>query len=360
MRHVRFFGMVEQWKQQKEDVKKSVTSVLESQKGIEGENVRRLEKIMAMYCGVKYAVGVASGTDALLLSLKALNVKRVLIPDFSFHASVGAAFLAGAEVELLGVDSDGLLDLSYATSANEFDCVMPVHLYGKMVDMEKFKQRYVQSKVIEDACQAIGARDVNGYGPGEIGDVACFSFYPTKNLGGLGDGGMCITKSEEVYERIKSLHLYGNMEMLGYNSRLDEIQAAILLVKLKKMDEWNNNRRQRAQWYWEFFGEVGGDIELPEYSSGHTFHQFVIRVEKRDELKKYLLDNGIETMIYYSTPLHKVKYILYNEKVSFNGRLKRTEELANKVLSLPICEGVSKGDIWYVVEKIKEFYGGAR
>jgi len=361
-----FLDLKRQYISIKTEIDSAVLRVVESQNGIDGEEVRLLEEEIANLCGVRYAVGMSSGTDALVIALKAVGCKKVVTTPFSFHSTVSACLLAGLDVEFVDIDSNFLIDtesISDLVWNNKNYCVLLVHLYGKMVDMSRspigFELLQERCFIVEDACQAIGATDQNGIKPGQKSDISCLSFYPTKNLGALGDAGMCVTNNKELYNKMQVLKYHGLGKVLGYNARLDEIQAAILRVKLPYLEEWNERRVLHALIYDKGLKGMG-DLELPLISKGHTFHQYTIRTKKRDELKKFLDDCGIETRIYYSTPIHKMEFmkphLSYYPGRTKTKNFKEAENAVSEVLCLPIYPELKIDEQLYVIDKICSFF----
>ena len=331
-----------------------------------GENVHLLEEELANYCNTKYSLGVASGTDALLISLEALGIKEgdeVITTPFTFFATSEVISLLKAKPVFVdidpvtyNIDPDKVEDaISPKTKG-----IIPVHLFGQMAEMDDLT--YLAEKydlfIVEDACQAIGA-EYKGKKAGSIGDTGCFSFFPTKNLGGYGDGGLITTNNEEVYEKAKLLRVHGSSkkyyhEIIGHNSRLDEIQAVILRVKLRYLDSWIERRREIARIYSENLKEL--DIIVPEEKPylKHVYHQYVIRVKKRDELQNYLASKGIGTAIYYPLPLHLQK--CYEDLGYKKGDFPEAEKASEEVLALPMWPELTNEEVYYVIESIKEFY----
>lgn len=361
----------------KEEVLQAIEKICENQTFILGENVRELEREIAGYCNTKYAVGVASGTDAILLPLMAISVgpgDRVITTPYTFFATAGSIARLGAipvfvdiEPDTYNIDPDKLEHVIKKQSTSQrarLKAVIPVHLYGQCCEMEtilKIGKRY-KLAVIEDAAQSIGA-EYNGERAGSMGDFGSFSFYPSKNLGGFGDGGMVTTNSEKMAEKVRVLRVHGSKpkyyhKFVGINSRLDEIQAAVLRIKLKHLQAWENNRMAGAQRYHRLFQGVGlSDIvSLPAVRlyNRHVFNQYVIRVKKRDRLRDYLTKEGIGTEIYYPVPLHLqqcFKHLGYKK-----GDFPVSEKAAKETLALPIYPELTQEEQEYVVNKIAEFY----
>jgi dTDP-4-amino-4,6-dideoxygalactose transaminase len=331
-----------------------------------GENVELLEKELADYCGTKYAVGVASGTDALLLSLEALGIgegDEVITTPFTFFATSEVISLLKAKPVFVDIDSKTFnIDPDKIEDAitTKTKAVIPVHLFGQMAEMDDIE--YLAEKydlyIIEDACQAIGA-EYKGRRAGSIGDTGCFSFFPTKNLGAFGDGGLITTNDEKLYEKIKLLRVHGSRkkyyhELIGHNSRLDEIQAAILRVKLKYLDDWIERRIEIAKIYSEGLKDL--DVIVPEVKPylRHVYHQYVIRTKHRDELQEYLSNKGIGTAIYYPLPLHLQE--CYKDLGYREGDLPEAEKASKEVIALPMWPELTNEEVNYIVESIREFF----
>ncbi|MEW6163403.1 MAG: DegT/DnrJ/EryC1/StrS family aminotransferase, partial [Nitrospirota bacterium] len=304
-----------QFKDIREEVVEVVTEILESSQYILGPKVSEFEKKIADYHGVREAIGVASGTDALHLSMKALGIgegDEVITTPFTFFAAVEAILYTGATPVFVDIEPKTFnIDVSQieAKITEKTKAILPVHLFGhpsNMKEIQKIAKKY-NLKVIEDCAQAFGAA-INGKRVGSFGDTGCFSFYPSKNLGGYGDGGMITLNDSDVADMIRKLRNHGSKgsyrhESVGFNSRLDEIQAGILLVKLRRVDEYNRERRQKAALYTELLSDK---IRCPVEKKGayHVFCQYTIRSNKRNEIQKRLREKGISSVIYYPVPLH--------------------------------------------------------
>jgi dTDP-4-amino-4,6-dideoxygalactose transaminase len=354
----------------------AIKNVLESGNFILGENVKKLEAEIANYCGTKYAVGVASGTDALILALDALGIGKddvVITTPSTFIATGEAIYRVGAQALFVDIDPQNYnLDpeklKNYLKNLNlkerqKIKAIIPVHLYGQACDMEpilKIAQEY-NLLVIEDMAQAIGA-EYQGKKVGSFGDMGCLSFFPSKNLGAYGDAGMLVTNREEIAEKIKILRVHGCKEkyyslMNGYNSRLDELQAAILRVKLKYLDQWNKMRRQNAAYYNELFKQYGLKEIITPYESPqtkHVYHLYTIRTQKRDELQKFLKIKGISTGVYYPVPLHLQE--VYKNSGYKLGDFPVSEKAAQETLSLPMYPELTEEDQQRIVKQIRDFY----
>ncbi len=362
------FDLKRQYQDLKLEIDQVVKDVMEKGQFILGENVSLLESELSVYCGTKYAIGVASGTDALLLSLRALGVcpgDEVITTPFTFFATAEVISNLGAKPVFVDIEPDTFnIDVEKVERVitKNTKVILPVHIFGQMCDMDKIlelKEKYNLS-VVEDACQAIGAV-YRGKKAGSIGDTGCFSFFPTKNLGAFGDGGMIVTSDEKIKDKILMLRNHGSKkkyyhEELGYNSRLDEIQAAILRVKLRYLDSYIKRRQEIASLYNNLLSDVPY-VKTPRIKEGHihTFHQYVIRAERRDELQRYLSDNGIGSTVYYPLPLHLQK--VYNILGYKLGDFPEAERASKDVLALPMWPELKDEEVRKVVEVIKSFYG---
>lgn len=365
----------------KEEIDKATEKVLNSQHFILGEEVKQLEKELSKYCNTKYAVAVASGTDALLLSLITLGIGRgdfVITSPFTFFATAGAIHNVGAipvfvdiKPDTYNIDPKKIKDLLEEKTfhsqrlnieISKIKAILPVHLYGQMSDMEPIidiANKY-NLEVIEDACQAIGA-EYKGKKAGSIGSMGCFSFFPTKNLGAYGDGGMVTTNDKGLMEKLRGLRVHGAENgyyhlSIGYNSRLDTIQAAILLAELPYLDDWNKKRNEHAEFYSDLLKDIE-EIDCPNIAGerNHIFHQYTIRVKnnKRDKLMSFLSKKSIGSKVYYPLPLHLQK--CFNSLGYKKGDSPISETAAKEVLSLPIFPELTKEEIKYVCDSIKSF-----
>ena len=369
----------------REEVYAAIHEVCESQHLILGEAVQAFERESAEYLSAKAAVGCASGTDALWLALAACGVSAgdsVVTTSFSFFASASSIIRCGARPVFVDIHPDTLnLDPGqveaklYSAAAINLKAVMPVHLYGQCADMDRFERfgREHSLKIVEDAAQAFGA-NWRGRRAGTLGHAAGFSFYPTKNLSAFGDGGLVTTNDTEMAAHVRRLRNHGSRvryyhEEIGWNSRLDSIQAAVLRVKLKYIDQWNARRREVAAHYDKMLVDVG--VASPATRGGwaakepvrllctlpqahHIFHQYVIRAMRRDELRQFLSARGIGSEVYYPVPLHMqdcFNYLGYGP-----GDLPHTELAAKEVLALPIFPEITEDEQQRVVDAIREFY----
>lgn len=351
----------------KEDVNIAITRVLESQAFILGEEVADFESSISAYLGCKYAIGVSSGTDALLLSLMALGVgpgDEVITTPFTFFATAGSIARTGAKIVFVDIEEDSFnLDPCYLRAAvtERTKAIIPVHLYGRSADMDGVMGvgREFDIPVIEDAAQSIGA-SFEGRKVGTIGNLGCFSFFPAKNLGGYGDGGLIATNDERLAEICRRLRVHGGAkkyfhESVGGNFRLDALQAAILGVKLPHLDRWNAARRANAKLYAAFFEPMvaEGTITLPLLGEKDVFNQFCIRVGKRDELQGHLKRAGISTAIYYPLSLHQQE--CFSELDYKEGDFPASERCAKTSLALPVYPDLSEEAIRYVADVVTEF-----
>ena len=349
----------------KQQLQSAFNDVLESGWFIEGSHCKRFEKNFASFCGTKYAVGVASGLDALTLILKAYTLlgrlkegDEVIVPSNTYIASVLA--ITNNRLQPLFVEPDPqtyLLDPAKVTNAitNKTKAIMAVHLYGQTCEMDKLSQIAKEHNLllIEDSAQAHGAM-FQGKKAGNLGDASGFSFYPGKNLGALGDGGMVTTNDKTLADTIRTLKNYGSEKkyhnsLKGFNSRLDELQAALLDIKLQHLDTENEKRKKIADYYQENIRNR--DIILPVIATDSVWHLFVIRTSQRNALQNYLQKQGVATMIHYPIPPHKQQaYKEYNHL-----SLPISEQLATEVLSLPIYPSLTNEEVSYIVKALNEF-----
>lgn len=364
--NVAFSTFVHMHEEIRVDLDWAYNSVLDKSWFIRGEECKKFEEQFAGYCGVKYCVGVASVLDALILILKAMDIgngDEVIVPSNTYIATALAVSYNGAkpvfvepEIETFNINPSKIEEkITSNTKA-----IIAVHLYGRTADMDAINTiaKKYNLKVIEDAAQAHGAK-YKGIKAGSLGDAAGFSFYPGKNLGALGDGGCVTTNDKALAEKIRALGNYGSDYKYhniykGVNSRLDEIQAAFLRVKLPNLDRWNEDRRATAKKYFE--GIKNPLIKLPLKSTDefeHIYHVFVIRCDKRDELEKYLNENGIGTLKHYPIPIHEQE--CYKDLGIKHGELPIAEEISRTVLSIPMYYGMTEDEINYVIEAINKF-----
>jgi dTDP-4-amino-4,6-dideoxygalactose transaminase len=365
-----FLDLKAQFDQIREEVNAAVAKVLESQQFIMGPEVGQLEEEIKGYVGCQYVFGCASGSDALLLALMALNVghgDEVIAPAFTFVATAGSIARLGARPVFVDIDPQ-TYNLDPRLIENKITprtkAIIPVHLFGLAADTEPILEvaREHKISVIEDAAQAIGAL-YHDKPVGSMGTFGCFSFFPSKNLGGAGDGGLVTTNNPELADRLKVLRLHGSRrkyqyELLGMNSRLDTLQAAILRVKLRYLNAWSDERRKNADLYCDLFRQQGLDnrVQVPQVPQGmvHVYNQFTIRTPRRNELKDYLKQNGIPTEVYYPYPLHLQP--AFTNLGYRAGDLPVTETACAEVLSLPIFAELTDSQLQTVVRRIAEFY----
>lgn len=345
------------------EIRNAINSVYESGWFISGKKLQKFEEDYAKYCGAKYAIGCGNGEDAIELILRGYGIgegDEVIVSSHTFIASVLAVSAVGATPILIEPEMDYYLidpKLIEEKITDKTKAIIAVHLYGQTCDMDEINAiaKKYNLKVIEDAAQAHGAT-YKGRKAGTLGDAAAFSFYPGKNLGALGDAGAVVTDDEELAIKVKTYSNYGakikyHHEVKGVNSRLDEIQAAVLDVKLKHLDETNNFRKEVAKKYLE--GIKNKKIilpKIPDYNE-HVFHIFAVRCDDRDRLQSYLKEKGIETVIHYPIPIFKQG--AYKELSDLN--LVKSKELADTVLSLPLYYGMSDDEINYVIDIINKF-----
>jgi len=347
--------------------------VITSGQFILGENVKALEAEIAQICGAKYGVGVANGSDALYLALLACGVEpgdEVITTPFTFFATAGSIVRAGAVPVFVDIDPKTYNidpDLIEEKITPRTKAILPVHLFGQAADMGRIMEVAQKHglKVIEDAAQALGCK-YQGRPVGGIGDAGCLSFFPTKNLGCFGDGGMVVTNNQEIAERVRMLRVHGAKkkyyhELLGVNSRLDEVQAAVLRVKLPHLKGWLKKRQEHAELYNYLFKTAGltvsGYVKIPYNLPGcrHTYNQYTIAVRKRYELRDYLKERGIGTTVYYPLPLH-LQPVFINLGYK-KGDFPHAEQAAESVMSLPMFPELTEEEIRRVVKTITDFYG---
>jgi len=370
---VPFFDLTRQYDEIGDEIQSATTRVYEKGRFILGEEVSKFEAEFARYCGVRYGVGVSSGTDALHLALKAAGIEEgdeVVTAANSFIASALAISFTGAKPVFVDIDPG-----TYTMDPNKLElflkrrerkggiekikAILPVHLYGHPADMHsilKIASRY-DLPVIEDACQAHGAK-IGTQKVGSFGAMACFSFYPTKNLGAYGDAGMVVTDSRKLDSKLRLLRCYGEKNkyehiLKGGNNRLDEIQAAILRVKLKHLDQWIEQRRRRARTYTAMLAPLG--VVCPSESKGvrHVYHLYVIRTRKRNFLQAFLREKRVETLIHYPIPIHCQK--VYRDLGYRRGTLPLTEQAARRVLSLPLFPEMTESEMDEVAQGVRSF-----
>lgn len=353
------------------EIEAALGRVLDTNGFILGAEVSALEKELAEYCGVKHVIGCASGTDALLLALMAFDVGQddeVITTPYSFFATVSAITRLGAKPVFVDIDPNTYnLDVSQieAKITEKTKAIQPVHLYGQcaeMLELQELSRKY-NIPLVEDAAQAIGAEEF-GKRAGAMSEIGCFSFYPSKNLGGMGDGGFMTTDDDELAHKLFALRVHGSFERyyhkwVGLNSRLDGFQGAVLRVKLPHLDSWSDKRKQNADYYRQLFTDEGltEQIILPfeRENVRHIYNQFIIRISKRrDELKQFLAENEIGTDIYYPVSLHLQECFEYLGYKS--GDFPESERASRETLAIPIFPELKREQQEYVVEKIAQFF----
>ncbi len=374
-----------QYESIREEIARAIQEVLDSQQFILGPRVAALEAAAAAYLGVRHAIGVSSGTDALLAALWALGVgpgDRVLVPTYSFFATAGVVARLGATPIFVDIDPvtynmhpKGLEETAGRLPESErrrVKAIVPVHLYGQCADMGAIQRvaDALGAAVVEDAAQAFGTQYSDGRPAGSMGVLGCFSFFPTKNLGAYGDAGLIVTDDQALAKKVRLLRTHGAEpkyyhKVIGANFRLDEIQAAVLLVKLAHLDRWTAARRERAQRYDRLFARRGltaaGDVRLPEavYRSpeltrDHIYNQYVIRVARRDRLRDFLAAREVGTEVYYPVPFHLQE--CFSELGHRAGDYPESERAAEETLALPVYPELSAEQQAYVVDQIREFH----
>lgn len=365
MRSVSMLDLKAEYRLFRDEIRAAVDAVLESQYFIGGPAVAELETALAACSGARHAVAISNGTDALLCALMALGVghgDEVILPAFTFFATAGTVARVGATPVFADIDPQTFnIDPAKVERAltSKTRAIIPVHLFGQCADMDAINElaRSRGVKVLEDAAQAIGAR-YKSRSAGTLGDLASLSFYPTKNLGGFGEGGMIFTNDEQLATICRQLRNHGESQRyyhdrVGGNFRLDTMKAAILLVKLKRLDEFNRRRRQNAAQYDRLL--AGSGVTTPKTADGceHVYHQYSILSDRRDALAAHLRDRGVGSAVYYPVPLHVQKcFALLGYKP---GSLPVTEQSAARILSIPCHPMLSDEDVAYVAAAINEF-----
>jgi len=350
----------------KAEINAAVAEVFESQHFILGPKVEQCEKAIAAYSGCSHAIGVSSGSDALLACLMAENIgpgDQVITTPYTFFATAGAIARVGATPVFVDIDPQSYnLDPSLISSkvTDRTRAIIPVHLYGQMADMEAVERvaREHGLVVMEDAAQAIGAEH-KGRRAGSIGHYGCFSFFPSKNLGAAGDGGMVVTNDAQRAEKLRCLRVHGSRpkyhhKMVGGNFRLDAIQAAVVSTKLPHLDDWTAARQCNAKRYDELFHQAGLPIGLPTVvTNRHIFNQYVVRVPRREELQAYLLKRDVGTEVYYPVPMHLQECFAYLGDGA--GSFPVSERAAKETLALPVHPELTESQARFVVECISQF-----
>jgi dTDP-4-amino-4,6-dideoxygalactose transaminase len=388
MTNVPLLDLKAQFAQIRAEVMPVIDQVCAGQHFILGEHVRSLEGELAAYCNASEGIGVSSGTDALLLALMALGIgagDEVITSPFTFFATAGTIARTGARPVFCDIDPasfnlspvavQAFIDdhcvvqegrLIHRATGGRVKALMPVHLYGQSADMDPFLDiaRRHGLKVIEDAAQAIGTEYKNAQRTGTIGDVGCFSFFPSKNLGAFGDAGLCTTNDPELAETLRVMRVHGGKPkyyhaLIGGNFRIDELQAAVLRVKLKYLDGWTAGRQRNAAYYDAAFSKagLGARLRTPGAVVGdrHIFNQYVVRVQRRDALKQHLTRCGVGTEIYYPVPLHLQQCFAYLNYSA--GDFPQSELAAAETLALPIYPELSEEQLAHVAASVADFYG---
>jgi dTDP-4-amino-4,6-dideoxygalactose transaminase len=370
------------------EIEAAIREVCDEQRFVLGPRVGDLETGVAAYSGAAHGLGVSSGTDALLLALMALDIgpgDEVITSPFTFFATAGVVARVGARPFFCDIDARTFnIDAAAVTTAIAQHCerrgdrlvnrrtggvikaLLPVHLYGQMADIDPLIEiaRRNRLVVIEDAAQAIGAALADGRRAGSVGDVGCLSFFPTKNLGAFGDAGMCVTNDRALAERMRILRVHGGEpkyyhSLIGGNFRLDELQAAVLLIKLRHLEAWTEARQRNADHYDAMIRDAGLEdvVRAPFRTPGyrHIFNQYVIRIETRDALRAHLNAHGVGTEVYYPVPLHDQKCFAYLGHAPSD--FPEAERAAAEVLALPIYPELTAAQREYVVARMAEFYG---
>jgi dTDP-4-amino-4,6-dideoxygalactose transaminase len=363
---INFVDLKKQYQPLKEEILAGFSEVLDSMYLFLGKNVQAFEKEFSDFCEVKHGIGVSDGTSALHVILRALDIgngDEVITPVNTFIATAEAIALVGAKPVLVDIDPETyLMDLEQveAKITPKTKAIMPVHLYGQLVDMEALRDLADAHgiKIIEDACQAHGAA-FDGKQAASLGDAAAYSFYFSKNLGAYGEAGCVTTNDDEIARRVRMIRDHGseqkyNHELIGMNSRLDELQAVVLRAKLKHLADWNEARRSHAALYSELFDQNLVSTPIEAEGSKHIYHLYVIRAPKRDDLQSYLKENGIYTGIHYPIPIHQQQAFSY---LGYEmGDFPETEKAVTEILSLPMFAELSDEDIERTVYTIQEFY----
>ena len=367
--HVPLLDLQAQYASLRDEVRFAVERVLDSQRFVLGDEVRKLESSIASYTHSKHAIGCASGSDAVLLALMALDIgagDEVITTPFTFFATGAAITRLGARPVFVDIDPSSYnLDTSQVADAitDRTKALLPVHLYGQCTEMDFLLElsKHHGIPIVEDAAQAIGATD-RGDQAGSMGAIGCFSFYPSKNLGGAGDGGILTTNDDDLAARLRRLRTHGGVteyehSEVGINSRLDELQAAVLNVKLPHLDNWSNERARKAAVYDEELLDSTSFELIPPSSreeARHIYHQYVIRTpQHRDALMEHLKQHGVGTKVYYPIPLHRQEcfaYLGYNE-----GVFPESERAARETFALPVYPELTETQQAYVIETVKRF-----
>ena len=361
---VKYINFPLQYKKIKTELLKTIENVFESGNFILGSEVEKFEKNFAKYCETKYALGVGNGTSALFLAMKSLGIgngDEVITASNSFLATAGAIATTGAKPVFVDADDDYNINPNLIEDAitKKTKAILPVHLTGRPASLDKILEIADKNKIylIEDAAQAIGAK-YNGKKVGSFGIAGCFSLHPLKNLNAYGDGGVITVKDKQLYENLKKMRNHGlknrdECDFFAFNSRLDELQASILNVKMRYLDKWTKKKREIANFYQKKLSDI---VKVPFDKSNEyaVYHTFIIQADKRDKLQKFLMQKGIETKIHYPVPIHLQKAV---QNLGYKkGDFPKAEKQAEKILSLPIYPELKEEQLELVVKEIKNFY----
>lgn len=359
-----FFDLTRQYEGLKSQIDGAVLKLFTSQQFVGGEDVQKIESRIAEFTGTKFAVGCGTGTDALILALKALGIgpgDEVIVPAYTFFASAEAVAWVGANPRFADIDQStfNIEPENVEPLINvKTKAIIPVHLFGQMIDVDGFRKLSTKHNVpiIEDAAQALGARYNNKH-IGSLGLMTAISFYPTKNLGGAGEGGMILTNDSKVCEKLRSLRNHGETERyihlsIGTNSRLDTIQAAVLNVKLSYLNQWNERRREIAKTYTSYFIKKGVDVIPPNeiLPRHHIYHQYVIQTPLREQLKEFFQARGISTNIYYPVPVHNQPCF-----PDAKDQCPVSVNMCKRALALPIFPELTDDEVEYIGKSIEAF-----
>ena len=363
---IQFVDLKKQYQPLKEEILEGFSDVLDSMYLFLGKNVQAFEKEFSEFCEVKHGIGVSDGTSALHIILRALEIgpgDEVITPVNTFIATAEAIAMVGAKPVLVDIDPQTyLMDLDQveAKITPKTKVILPVHLYGQLVDMRELRDLANSHgiKVVEDACQAHGAA-FDGKQAAAYGDAAAYSFYFSKNLGAYGEAGFITTNDDEIARRVRMIRDHGSEQkychdLIGMNSRLDELQAVVLRAKLKHLADWNEARRSHAQIYTELFDPSMVTTPIEVKGAKHIYHLYVIRAPQRDDLQNYLKENGIFTGIHYPIPIHQQKAFSYLGYQT--GDFPETEKAVTEILSIPMFAELSDEDIERIVDTVHEFY----
>ena len=363
---VPLIDLTRQYHSLKDDIDRGIAEVVDSGKFILGPWVGDIEKEVSLLMGAKYGIGVASGTDALEVALRAADVgagDEVITSPFSFVSVAEVAVKMGAKCVFVDIDPRTYNidpDLIEDALTDRTRAIVPVHIFGQSADMDPINEAAarISASVIEDAAQAIGAR-YKDRPVGSLGDMATLSFFPTKNLGCYGDGGMVLTSDDALFERASSIRKHGESERykykyVGMNSRLDSIQAAVLVAKIVRLREWNERRREIAYMYDSAFEDIPVETPYVEDFAYHIYHQYTIKTDKRDQLRTFLSERGVASAIHYPLGIHLQE--AYTALAYEPGDLPVTEDAAGKVMSLPVFPELEQAEIDYVISSVKEFF----